>query len=148
MRVCTPITIRYAETDMMGVVYHANYLLYFEDARTRFLDALGYPYDEIEQAGYLSPVVKCEVDYGVPLRYGDVALVYASVTSCTATKTVFAYEVYRQGQDPEADRPCCTGTSTHCLVEADTFKPVSIKRVAPRLYALYQEALEPERARR
>ena len=39
MRVCTPITIRYGETDMMGVVYHANYLLYFEDARIDFLDA-------------------------------------------------------------------------------------------------------------
>ena len=47
MRVCTPITIRYAETDMMGIVYHANYLLYFEDARTRFLEAIGFPYDHI-----------------------------------------------------------------------------------------------------
>ena len=51
MRVCTPITIRYAETDMMGVVYHANYLLYFEDARTAFLEAIGYPYARIEEAG-------------------------------------------------------------------------------------------------
>ena len=42
MRVCTPITIRYAETDMMGIVYHANYLLYFEDARTRFLELSGF----------------------------------------------------------------------------------------------------------
>ena len=52
MHVHTPITVRYGETDMMGVVYHANYLLYFEDARIDFLDAVGYPYDEyIEQAG-------------------------------------------------------------------------------------------------
>ena len=62
MRVCTPITIRYAETDMMGIVYHANYLLYFEDARTRFLEAIGFPYDHIEQAGYLSPVTHFECD--------------------------------------------------------------------------------------
>ena len=47
MRVYTPITIRYGETDMMGVVYHANYLLYFEDARTAFLEAIGYPYARI-----------------------------------------------------------------------------------------------------
>ena len=79
MRVCTPITIRYAETDMMGIVYHANYLLYFEDARTAFLEAVGYPYKKIEEAGYLSPVVGFAVDYGEPLRYGDVAVVRTRV---------------------------------------------------------------------
>ena len=79
MRVCTPITIRYAETDMMGIVYHANYLLYFEDARTRFLEAIGFPYDHIEQAGYLSPVTHFECDYGAPLRYGDTAVVRTRV---------------------------------------------------------------------
>ena len=62
MRVCTPITIRYAETDMMGIVYHANYLLYFEDARTAFLEAIGFPYRVIEEAGYLSPDVSFSVE--------------------------------------------------------------------------------------
>lgn len=63
MKVCTAIPVRYAETDKMAVVYHANYLLYFEDARTRFLEELGYPYARIEQAGYMSPVVSFEVRY-------------------------------------------------------------------------------------
>ena len=76
MKVCTAIPVRYAETDKMAVVYHANYLLYFEDARTRFLEELGYPYARIEQAGYMSPVVSFEVRYGEPLRYGDVAIVF------------------------------------------------------------------------
>ena len=67
MKVCTPIAVRYAETDKMAVVYHANYLLYFEDARTHFLEKLGYPYEQIEQAGYLSPVVSFEVHYGEPV---------------------------------------------------------------------------------
>ena len=75
MRVCTPITIRYGETDMMGVVYHANYLLYFEDARTAFLEALGYPYARIEEAGLMSPVTHMECDYREPLRYGEGAVV-------------------------------------------------------------------------
>ena len=53
----TPITVRYGETDMMGVVYHANYLLYFEDARVDFLNALGFSYNErLEAAGYISPI--------------------------------------------------------------------------------------------
>ena len=112
---------------MMGIVYHANYLLYFEDARTRFLEAIGFPYDHIEQAGYLSPVTHFECDYGAPLRYGDTAVVRTRVVSSRPTKTVY-----------------CTGRSTHCLVDAETFKPVSLKRAVPELYERYLEVLEPE----
>lgn len=98
---------------MMGIVYHANYLLYFEDARTRFLEAIGFPYDHIEQAGYLSPVTHFECDYGAPLRYGDTAVVRTRVVSSRPTKTVYAYEVFREGQDLDIEKPCCTGRSTH-----------------------------------
>ena len=105
---------------MMGVVYHANYLLYFEDARTQFLQAIGFPYDHIEQAGYMSPVTHFECDYGMPLRYGDTAIVRTRVVSSRPTKTVYAYEVFKEGQDLDADKPCCTGRSTHCLVDAET----------------------------
>ena len=144
MRVCTPITIRYAETDMMGIVYHANYLLYFEDARTAFLEAIGFPYERIEKAGLVSPVVDLSVSFGEPLRYGDIATVRTRVVSSRPTKTVYAYEVFKQGQDPDTARPCCTGRSTHCLVDAETFKPVSVKRALPELYARYAEVIEPE----
>lgn len=144
MRVCTPITIRYGETDMMGIVYHANYLLYFEDARTAFLEAIGFPYSAIEEAGFISPVVSFSCDYGEPLRYGDVAVVRTRVVSSRPTKTVYAYEVFKQGQNLDTAKPCCTGRSTHCLVDATTFKPVSLKRSLPGLYARYAEVLEPE----
>ena len=144
MRVCTPITIRYAETDMMGVVYHANYLLYFEDARTAFLEAIGFPYERIERAGLVSPVVDLSVSFGEPLRYGDIATVRTRIVSSRPTDSVYAYEVFKQGQDPDMARPCCTGRSTHCLVDAETFKPVSVKRALPELYARYAEVIEPE----
>ena len=48
MRMSVPINVRYGETDMMGVVYHANYILYFEDAREKYLKALGFPYSDLE----------------------------------------------------------------------------------------------------
>ena len=144
MRVCTPITIRYGETDMMGVVYHANYLLYFEDARTAFLEAIGYPYARIEEAGFMSPVTHMECDYREPLRYGEGAVVRTRVVSSRPTKTVYAYEVFREGQDRNVERPCCTGRSTHCFVDAATFKPVSLKRCLPDLYGRYAEVLEPD----
>ena len=59
-------------------------------------------------------------------------------------KTVYAYEVFRKGEDPDVAKPCCTGRSTHCLVDAETFKPVSLKRAVPELYERYLEVLEPE----
>ncbi|MEG2982590.1 MAG: thioesterase family protein, partial [Raoultibacter sp.] len=65
MQVQVPIKIRYAETDCMGVVYHANYLLYFEDARNAFLEAIGQSYDAIEASGYMSPVVSVNCSYGM-----------------------------------------------------------------------------------
>ena len=142
MKVCTAIPVRYAETDKMAVVYHANYLLYFEDARTRFLEELGYPYARIEQAVYMSPVVSFEVHYGEPLRYGDVAIVRTCVSESRGTKTTYSYEVFKQGDDMEVAKPCVTGTSTHCLVDANTFKPVSIKRTLPELFDLYERVCE------
>ncbi len=143
MRVCTSIAVRYGETDMMGVVYHANYLLYFEDARIDFLRTIGIPYEEIEEEGFVSPVVSLSIDYGEPLRYGDVAVVRTRIISSRPTKTTYAYEVFKEGQDIDVDAPCCTGRSVHCLVDKETFKPMSVKRDMPRLYARYAEVLEP-----
>lgn len=143
MQVRSTIQVRYAETDMMGIVYHANYLLYFEDARTAFLEAIGCPYKELEDAGLMSPVIHFECSYGTPLTYGDTAIVCTSVIESRATKTVYSYKVYKQGQNIGVDKPCCTGTSTHCVVDSTSFKPQNIKKVAPKLYERYLEVVEP-----
>ena len=87
----TPIKVRYGETDMMGVVYHANYLLYFEDARIDFLDAVGFSYNEcIEQQGYMSPIHDVEMHYRAPLRYGEAGFVRTSVAKNLPMRTVTA----------------------------------------------------------
>ena len=116
---------------MMGVVYHANYLLYFEDARTAFLEALGYPYARIEEAGLMSPVTHMECDYREPLRYGEGAVVRTRVVLSRPTKTVYAYEVFKEGQDMDADKPCCTGRSTHCLVDPPRSSPSASSAACP-----------------
>ncbi len=96
MHVHTPITVRYGETDMMGVVYHANYLLYFEDARIDFLDAVGFSYNErIEQQGYMSPIHDVEIHYRSPLRYGEAAFVRTSVAKSLPMRTVYRQQVFR-----------------------------------------------------
>ena len=89
-----------------------------------------------------SPVVSFEVRYGEPLRYGDVAIVRTWVSESRGTKTTYSYEVFKQGDDVEVAKPCVTGTSTHCLVDSNTFKPVSIKRTLPELFDLYEQVCE------
>jgi len=71
VRATTEVEVRYAETDQMGVVHHANYLVWFELARTRLCTLSGFHYQEIEDLGYHLMVTSCQVDYRRGARYGD-----------------------------------------------------------------------------
>ncbi len=170
MHVHTPIKVRYGETDMMGVVYHANYLLYFEDARIDFLDALGFSYAErIEGAGYMSPIHDIEIHYKAPLRYGEAGVVRTSIAKNLPMRTVYRQQVYRAEDvwkarrptgrgDPNAEGAAALGRRepqlregatplvdalvTVCVVERDTFKPVSLRHTFPDLYAKYADIVE------
>lgn len=154
MHVHTPITVRYGETDMMGVVYHANYLLYFEDARIDFLRAVDFSYDEqIEQAGLMSPIHHVEIAYKAPLHYGEAGFVRTSVAKNLPMRTVYRQQVFRAedaaGTDEtgepllrEGATPLVDALVTACIVERETFKPVSIKRTFPELYEKYGQIAE------
>ena len=155
MHVHTPIKVRYGETDMMGVVYHANYLLYFEDARIDFLDALGFSYAErIEGAGYMSPIHDIEIHYKAPLRYGEAGVVRTSIAKNLPMRTVYRQQAgdpnaegaaalgRREPQLREGATPLVDALVTVCVVERDTFKPVSLRRTFPDLYVKYEDIVE------
>lgn len=145
MIVDTPITVRYADTDMMGVVYHGNYLLYFEDGRVDYLQKNGFSYTAVEDAGYVSPIYHVDIQYGAPLRYGERGFVRTSVEAVHATRTVYRQQVFREGDDPETARPLVDGLVTVCLVDKETFQPVSQKRALPELYSYYQQEVAAQR---
>ena len=143
MHVDTPIKVRYDETDMMGVVYHANYLLYFEDARIDFLDALDFSYSEqIEGAGFMSPIHAVEIQYKSPLRYGEEGFVRTTIAKNLPMRTVYHQRVYRAGSDPETEHPLVDALVTVCVVDRETFKPVNLKKTFAELYAKYDEVAE------
>lgn len=128
---------------MMGVVYHANYLLYFEDARIDFLNAVGFSYSQrIEEAGYMSPIRSVEIQYRSPLRYGEAGFVRTSIEKSLPLRTVYHQRVYRQGDDPDTDKPLVDALVTVCVVQRATFKPVNIKRAFPDLYDIYEAHAE------
>lgn len=144
METSTEIEVRYAETDGMGVVYHANYLVYLEVARTDFLNKLGFPYADIEKAGYLSPVVHVDLSYGLPFRYGDTVVVKTHVSKVTPVRTQYTCKMYLKGEDPEKVKPHFTAVTSHCVCDKETFKPVSQKKLFPEPFEAYKRVCYSE----
>ena len=94
----TTIRVRYAETDRMGLLHHANYLVYFEQARTDLLRALGLTYKDMEDQGFLLVITKVEVRFRRPARYDDVLTIRTTVERTTMVRIDHRYEVFCEGQ--------------------------------------------------
>lgn len=140
MQSTTKITVRYAETDRMCVAHHANYLIWYEQARTDFTRQLGFSYRQAEEMGLLSPVVSVESNYHRSCTYEDELTVTCRLIRLTPAQMVFSYSIQKAGEDS----PVNTGTSRHTWVDRETFRPVNLRRRAPELYAALQGALEAE----
>lgn len=92
------IRVRYAETDRMGFLHHANYLVYFEQARTELLREQGITYRQMEDSGYLLVLTKVEVKYKRPARYDDVLQIRTTVARISHVRIDHRYEVFIDGQ--------------------------------------------------
>lgn len=91
------IRVRYAETDRMGLLHHANYLVYFEQARTELLRDQGRSYKDLEDAGFYLVLSKVEVKYKLPAYYDDVLTIRTTVTRTSPIRLEHKYEVFRDG---------------------------------------------------
>ena len=91
----TRVRVRYAETDKMGVVYYANYLVWFEVARADLLRTLGWSYREMEEAGIVLPVIEAHCEYQRPARYDDEIEVRTEGTMLSAVRMRFKYTIVR-----------------------------------------------------
>ncbi|HXF81481.1 MAG TPA: thioesterase family protein [bacterium] len=89
------LRVRYAETDAMGVVHHANYFVWFEVGRTEYTRACGLPYREVEAGGVRLVVVEATARYHAPARYDDVVVVRTGLDAMSRATLTFAYEVRR-----------------------------------------------------
>jgi acyl-CoA thioester hydrolase len=92
------IRVRYAETDRMGLLHHANYLVYFEQARTELLRQLGMTYRDLEDQGFLLVLTRVEVRYKSPARYDDVLTIRTTVERTTSVRIDHRYEVHCEGR--------------------------------------------------
>ncbi|MCS7022682.1 MAG: acyl-CoA thioesterase [Gemmataceae bacterium] len=91
------IRVRYAETDRMGLLHHANYLIYFEQARTELLRQYGASYKDLEDQGYYLVIAKAEIKYKSPAYYDDLLTIRTTVVRTTPVRIEHRYEVFRDG---------------------------------------------------
>ena len=92
------IRVRYAETDRMGLLHHANYLVYFEQGRTELLRSMGLSYKEMEDQGFLLVLTRVQVRYRRAARYDELLTLKTTVTRTTAVKIEHRYELSRAGE--------------------------------------------------
>ena len=115
----TRLRVRYAETDQMNVVYHSNYVIWFEVGRVEFMRQLGFTYREMEMQEQLHlPVVEVRCRYKAPARYDDEILVRTHIARLRTSLIQFQYEVLRA----EDHLLLAEGESTHVAVNADMQK--------------------------
>jgi len=118
----TRIRVRYAETDQMGVVYHANYFVWMEIGRVELVRARGFNYKELEQAeGLYLTVVEADCRYLYPARYDEEIIVQTEIVKSTARMVEFAYQI----RSAESDRLLAQGVTKHIWLNRE-FRPTRL----------------------
>ena len=131
----TDLRVRYAETDQMGVVYHANYLVWCEIGRTDLIRALGKPYAEFEQEGVRLAVSEATMRFKAAARYDDAIRVYTTVTEVRSRSVTFAYRIMH------VDRAVTLVTATTALIALDLAgRPLSMP---PEMRTMLSAAVTP-----
>jgi acyl-CoA thioester hydrolase len=107
------LRVRYAETDKMGVVYHANYLVWFEVGRCEWLRSQGWSYREMEADGTGLPVIEAHCEYRLPSRYDDDMEIRTRATLLSPVRVRFDYEVVRRADGAVS----ATGHTVHAATD-------------------------------
>jgi acyl-CoA thioester hydrolase len=128
------IRVRYAETDQMGVVYHANYFVWFEVGRVEFLRQLGFSYKDMEQQDECHiAVVDAQCRYKAPAQYDDELVVRTWMKHVRQSAVQFAYELVR----PADNRLLAEGETTHVVIGADMKK----RSIPEKYLRVFREAV-------
>ncbi|WP_243472368.1 acyl-CoA thioesterase [Winogradskyella sp. MH6] len=114
----TKIRVRYGETDQMGVVYHANYAVYFEVGRTEWLREFGLSYSAMEAEGIMLPVISLHINYKNSARYDDVLKVKTRLKKMPTASIEFDYELTN-----EKGELLATGNTILAFIDAKRNRP-------------------------
>lgn len=122
----------YADTDRSQVVYHGNYLRYFEFGRTSLMRDLAYPYLEVEQSGFLYPVIEIGIQYYSPVRYDDQVCIHTRPAELERVRIKFNYIITHD----KAHEIVCIGFTRHCAINTKGI-PVGIDDKTLHLWKMF-----------
>lgn len=136
----TRVRVRYADTDGMGVTYHANYLVWFEVGRTELMREAGSSYRNVEAAGISLPVIRGDYALHAPAVYDDELAVETRIVEIRTRRIVFEYAIHR------GSTLIATGSTTHAPVARDGQVVVLPAEVRERLSPFVLPSARPRAA--
>lgn len=143
MHVTTQVRVRYAETDQMGIVYYANYLVWFEIGRVELLRSLGLAYSRLETEDLcILPVVEATCRYRAPARYDDEILIETRPALLRGSVIKFAYKIYRKADQEGNERELlllAEGETVHVVCDDQLNKKPLPEKYAAALRAMMAE---------
>ncbi len=108
------VRVRFNETDPLGIVWHGHYIVYFEDGREAFGRNFGISYLDVQEAGYVTPIVKSTCEHFLPLKYGETFLIETTFVSTESAKMIFKYELFN-----EANQLVCSGETIQVFLDSE-----------------------------
>ena len=129
--------VQYYETDQMGIVHHSNYIRWFEEARTDYMEKMGMGYDQMEEKGILSPVLSVDAEYLQMVHFGGTVTIEVFIREYNGIKLTVGYEVI----DDKTQRICCRGTTKHCFLDREG-KFLSLKQACLEGHQMFTQGLE------
>lgn len=106
--------VRFRDCDPLQIVWHGNYLAYFEDGREAFGRTHGISYSDVQSYGFAVPLVKAVCEYKLPLKYGEMATVETTFVETAAAKMIFRYKIYNAEK-----KIVCTGETIQVFLDVD-----------------------------
>ena len=140
MHVTTPVRVRYAETDQMGIVYYANYYVWFEIGRVELLRSIGLAYSRLEtEHRCILPVVESSCRYRAPARYDDEILIETRPAMMRGPVIKFAYRILRKNPDGSAPTLLAEGETVHVVCDENLKKVPMPEKYAAGLKAMIEK---------
>ena len=128
--------VQYYENDSMGVVHHANYILWFEEARVDFMEQLGFGYEKSVASGIDIVLTGLSCEFKSMARFGETVSIHMSLSRIDPVRMTVEYRV----TDVETGNVRITGETRHCFYQRQKARPVSLKKALPELYELFLSA--------
>lgn len=124
---------QYYETDQMGIIHHSNYIRWFEEARTDFLEKLGMGYDKMEAEGIISPVLSVSCEYRTMTHFGETVAVAVALTKYNGVRLELEYTV----TNTDSGEVRAVGTSEHCFLDREG-NILFLKRSSPEYHKMLE----------